>query len=125
MELNSTQASETTDLDISTSEHLDGSRINRDGVVWIVQIGVLIVFIIILFFCFCKYYESFVANWAEARSSGNLSDLEYMASVLDRRRVEEELKLDSPEVRRSKLIANFKKNKVIMVRKYGVMHVFF
>ena len=70
----------------------------------------------LVFFLFCKYWERFVSHWAMSRHRGSLSDEERARSISARRQIEEEKKLDSPELRKSKLIANFEKNQVLLVR---------
>ena len=81
----------------------------------IVQITLLLFISVSMFCCFCKFFERFVSYWTFERSQGNLSDIVYIRQIMGRRQIEEEKKLDSPEVRKSKLLDSFEKNKVCMV----------
>lgn len=105
-------------VDASQSEPSQGKgpMIDRSTATFlIVQFVVVLLLVVTVLYCFCRYSSTFVNHWAEARSTGHLSDLQYSTEIAMRREREEEKKLDSPEVRRAKLIASFQKNDVTMV----------
>lgn len=102
-------------VDASQSEPSHGKGPMIDTTTFlIVQFVVVLLLVVTVFYCFCKYSHTFVGYWAEARSTGHLSDVQYTTEITMRREREEEKKLDSPEVRRAKLIESFQKNDVTM-----------